>query len=465
MRKRFMAAIGSVALAILSSSPVGASQGIAQPIKVGNSCFTAKQLASLNGQKLICTNVNPRLNVWKKYIAPSKTQSLATPSVAMPPVAAIQIPDPSISSQSVFQNPQKCELTSSVQDANLGYQRSSSWMSTQGTLNIGVVYASYLDATLNPAAIKEYETIQEPNAAQFYKTESYGKLSLKFVSSAKVYSINSSTASYNLKSQTPNFNGLISDAMNTAKSEYDFKNIDEILLVMPDQTVTQDLGAVTGANTQFDGKTFPDSIEGAYLNPSNGQLVHPDYLTHEIGHTLGLIHPNLSGQMNQLSAGLFDAYAWDVMGWDEAVDPGFYTWEKFIFGWIDSSQVDCLDAPPDQSVTAYLSADEKSSADTKMMMVRISDSKALVVESHRNDAINHLSASQEGVLVYTVDVNKGSDQGAITVIYNKPKIDAGIAKFLIGTLDQGDSVTSNGVKITVLKHSADGDFISVTKQS
>ena len=32
------------------------------------------------------------------------------------------------------------------------------------------------------------------------------------------------------------------------------------------------------------------------------------------GHTLGLIHPNLSGQLGQLSNGLFDAYAWAAHG-------------------------------------------------------------------------------------------------------------------------------------------------------
>jgi hypothetical protein len=57
------------------------------------------------------------------------------------------------------------------------------------------------------------------------------------------------------------------------------------------------------------------------------------------GHTLGLIHPNLSGQLGQLSNGLFDAYAWDIMSWDLVPDPGFYAWEKFILGWITPDPV------------------------------------------------------------------------------------------------------------------------------
>ena len=72
-------------------------------------------------------------------------------------------------------------------------------------------------------------------------------------------------------------------------------------------------------------------------------------------------------------------------------------------------------------------------------------------------------SSQVGVLVYRLDVSKGSNEGAISVLYNKPKVSQSNAKFLYGTLSEGDSVMSDGVTITVLKHANGGDYVSISK--
>lgn len=387
---------------------------------------------------------------------------IPTPVPSIFPTNKPETPNPVLSPASDYQSVQSCELSSSVPGGNLGYLRDPSWMKSSEVLNIGVIYASYTDAGINPKAISEYESIQEPNAQGFYTVTSYGKLKINFVSSHKIYQIKTSTTSYNLKSQNANFTGLVTDVMNVAKSDYDFSKIDEILVVMPDKTVTNDLGSA-GIQANIDGKIFTESIEGAYSNPSDGNLIHPDWLTHEIGHTLGLIHPNLSGQLGQLSNGLFDAYAWDIMSWDLVPDPGFYAWEKFILSWITPDQVACLTSPPVQPITTYLSAVELPSTDTKMLVLRISASQALVIESHRKDEVDPLSSSQEGVLVYRLDVSKGSNEGAISVLYNKPKVSQSNAKFLYGTLSEGDSVMSDGLTITVLKHANGGDYVSISK--
>lgn len=387
---------------------------------------------------------------------------IPTPVPSIFPTNKPETPNPVLSPASDYQSVQSCELSSSVPGGNLGFLRDPSWTKSSEVLNIGVIYASYTDAGINPKAISEYESNQEPNAQAFYSATSYGKLKINFVSSHKIYQIKTSTTSYNLKSQNANFTGLVTDVMNVAKSDYDFSKIDEILVVMPDKTVTNDLGSA-GIQANIDGKIFTESIEGAYSNPSDSNLIHPDWLTHEIGHTFGLIHPNLSGQFNQLSNGLFDAYAWDIMSWDLVPDPGFYAWEKFILGWITPDQVACLTSPSAQPITTYLSAVELPSADTKMLVLRISASQALVIESHRKDEVDPLSSSQEGVLVYKLDVSKGSNEGAISVLYNKPKVSQSNAKFLYGTLSEGDSVMSDGLTITVLKHANGGDYVSISK--
>ncbi len=462
MNKGLFTLVATTLLAAAIASPATAA------VKSGTACSQVNQRTNQAGYTYTCINSGKKL-VWSKGVLINKPSTqmagstkIPTPVPSIFPINKPETPNPVLSPASDYQSVQSCELSSSVPGGNLGFLRDPSWTKSSEVLNIGVIYASYTDAGINPKAISEYESNQEPNAQAFYSATSYGKLKINFVSSHKIYQIKTSTTSYNLKSQNANFTGLVTDVMNVAKSDYDFSKIDEILVVMPDKTVTNDLGSA-GIQANIDGKIFTESIEGAYSNPSDSNLIHPDWLTHEIGHTFGLIHPNLSGQFNQLSNGLFDAYAWDIMSWDLVPDPGFYAWEKFILGWITPDQVACLTSPPAQPITTYLSAVELPSADTKMLVLRISASQALVIESHRKDEVDPLSSSQEGVLVYKLDVSKGSNEGAISVLYNKPKVSQSNAKFLYGTLSEGDSVMSDGLTITVLKHANGGDYVSISK--
>ena len=279
---------------------------------------------------------------------------------------------------------------------------------------------------------------------------------MNLVTNDKYYNIDQSTESYNLTAlnQTSNFAGVVADAVNAAKNDYDFSKIDSVLVVMPSTSRAVDLGA-TGVNIQVAGNAIYQATTAAYINPSTKAPVKPKFLVHELGHNLGLLHPLLH-DIN---------FAWDVMTWEESPASDLFGWEKYILGWISASQVDCLSVIPDSPITDYLESTAINSSNTKMLAVRLSDSQLLVIESRRKNELDDLTASEEGVLVYKIDVNLGSNNGPIKPVTNGSPVhvSADGNRLVVGTLQQGEAITSEGIKISVSKQGAKGDFVSISK--
>jgi M6 family metalloprotease-like protein len=470
-------------------------------LAIGQACDSVDQKATLAEVKYICGHDFSTLNVWeaicgqvgdtgwhidgvagkctatgsgtpiwvfpnidsivslsnRKSPIPDSTQSpkpIATPA----PVIQVEVPTPPLSPKSNLIPVEQCEISPTIFHSppfDLGFKRNTTWASSKGTLNIAVLFLSYQDAQLNPLAVTEYESVQEKKAMEFFSTSSYGKMRLNFVNSTKIYSVPNSTANYHLDSENADNTAMYQDAMKVGSSEFDFTKFDELLLVVPDEIVAKDLGPAYGFQAKYGNAIIRLGVAGAYNNPSNHRLVNSGYVTHEIGHTFGLTHPY---------AGVFGI--WDVMEYDNTFAPDLFSWEKFILGWITPQQVDCLSSTSTQEVTAYLEAVEIASDETKFAMIRLSNTQAIIVESRRKSALDLIDSSQEGVVVYKLDLNLGFDQGVISLVGNQIRnIQYEGHGLFSSSLQQGESVLIEGLKISVLKHAISGDYVSIVKAS
>ena len=363
---------------------------------------------------------------------------------------------PTLSSKSVFSEASICKVkTKLIDEANMGFPIASIYLKSTGIVNLAIIYTTYTDAPGDDRAFKEYSEIQFPNAAKFYSISSYGKLNITLTTNNKYYNISKSSASYNLEAmnQTSNFAGVAEDAVNAAKNDYDFSKIDAIFVVMPSTSKAIDLGAF-GTNIQVGNKGFYQAMNGAFINPSNKERVHERYLTHEIGHNFGLIHPLLQDR----------GYALSVMNWEQSPVSDLFGWEKFLLNWIDSEQVDCLTSLPTSQITSYVEGTGIKSLNKKLLVVRTSEHKLLVIESRRNSELDNLSRKEEGLLVYKVDLNLGSDQGTVELITNgSPLKNFNGQSLMVGTFQEGESISIDGIQVKVLKQGAMGDFFSVSK--
>ena len=429
--------------------------------KAGSTCPKLKMISISKGKIYTCIKSGKKL-VWDKGALmttaqlPSSPEESKSPSPKPTESAPVVIADPIPSAKSIFEDPGICQIKSSLEyEANLGYGVSPTFLKSTGNLNFAIIFTTYTDAPGDDRAFEEYTSVQFPIMAKFLSTASYGKLSISLVTTKKYYNINKSSASYNLMAmnETSRYAETVVDAVNAAKDDYDFSKIDDVLVVMPSTAKAIDLGSM-GTQIKVGDKTIYQAINAAYINPSTKERVKPLFLTHEIGHNLGLLHPLRQDK----------GYVWNVMFWEQVPAADFFGWEKYKLSWINQNQVDCLSTVPSTPVIDYLEATEIASSNSKLAVIKLSDSKVLVVESRRNAGNDSLEPNEEGVLVYVVDSNLKSNMGSIRLVTNGVRThNYNGNQLLVANLRAGETTVAEGVKVSVLKQAKSGDFVSISK--
>jgi hypothetical protein len=140
-------------------------------------------------------------------------------------------------------------------------------------------------------------------------------------------------------------------------------------------------------------------------------------------------------------------------------------WNKFFLGWIEDSQVNCLSSTSTTQSIHLLTSVGSNIPGTKMVIIKLSPTTALGIENRRQTEIDKLKSSDEGVIVYKIDTTKVSGTGAIQALSNLNKIisDRAGNGAPLSTMTPGESITTDGFTIKVLKRSVNGDFISISK--
>jgi M6 family metalloprotease-like protein len=421
-------------------------------VKAGGACSSVGAVSVSGGVKYVCAKSGKKL-IWSKIK---------------------QTPDPLLTNVEEYADIRQCQLESKLEIQSLGVNRDPLSLKSTGNLNVGVIFVSFLDAPGNPKVFKFWKDVIQKNADKYFETSSYGRLDINFTSIEKFYPIQKVSTYYHLKfdphvsegDPLANPQGVFEDAVVLAKNDYDFSKIDVIHIVFPDDAMIGLNGAVSfwlkiGNKTFNQGLLAPmDKSKTNIVQPGDTGILHDKWLVHELGHNLGLLHPYDTYNLTQRSKREYSVVAWGVMGYDDAIGTDLLAWEKFILGWIDSTQVNCIPSDSSKSYTMFLEAVGVNSDTKKMAVIPLTATTAIVVESRRISSIDKLKSSEEGVLVYKLDVNKKSNEAAIEVVFKKSK---SRLKQLVGTLSQGEFVSIDGFKISVSKHSATGDFVTIRK--
>jgi len=90
-------------------------------------------------------------------------------------------------------------------------------------------------------------------------------------------------------------------------------------------------------------------------------------------------------------------------------------WEQFLFDWLPADQIYCDDVATLKSATISLSPVEREDRQTKMAVIRLSPTRAIVVESHGIDKWSNFKFGDRefppgfySIMAYIVDLNKNS---------------------------------------------------------
>jgi len=183
------------------------------------------------------------------------------------------------------------------------------------------------------------------------------------------------------------------------------------------------------------------------------------HFLHEILHEMGL---NLHAPGNGWSTGVGQALYPNSLGWSAAVN----SWESFQLGWLDDSQVHCVDGRSLQSTKTVLTPIDTYGGERKMVAVPTGNdgNEILVIEARQAGDWTFWDDDQAGLLVYSVDPTAEHRDHVDNDCGNDPEIkkwayyiypdgidnpEPNCGQFELALVSVGDTVTFDGIEISL----------------
>ena len=405
-------------------------------VKAGSKCSMPGAATTSGGKKFVCVKTGSKV-VWKV------TTNVATKPITVDLVAACKLP-----------------VADGRGDVSIGgWPRIKERLQTTGDVIATVVMVDFSDAPATMTPAEAFSRISP--SADVFKEVSYGKLNYIFKPQLKWYRMSKKSSDYVTGGWTFNSHrAYISEAANLADMDVDFSKTDSlIILANPDARGIGNSGpafaAIRSNGLTFDGKYISNGATSAYdLN-----YWKSIWLNHEVTHTLGLVDLYAAAQEN--SANRYDQFRFtgefSYMGFSsyESNSPSLFAYERWNLGWLDDSQIKCMS----DSKTTQLITPVETIGGVKAVMIPISKTKAVVIESRRPLGIDSKLA-KSGALVYVVDSTNQSGLGPIKVYPSDVTSDP---RYLQAPRAVGEKITIEGITVTVTQSNESGDTVEVSR--
>ena len=124
------------------------------------------------------------------------------------------------------------------------------------------------------------------------------------------------------------------------------------------------------------------------------------------------IHENLH-DFNIIGHAPGNGWPFGIMTNQSGISLALNPWEQFVFGWLPDEQIYCAEATTLNPVTISLTPVEREDKQTKMAVIKLSATKAIVVESHGIDKWSNFKFGDRefppgfySIMAYVVDLDK-----------------------------------------------------------
>lgn len=224
---------------------------------------------------------------------------------------------------------------------------------------------------------------------------------------------------------------FMQDAVTAADPQVDFTGYDFVYVIVPPALFNanyRSAAIIIHANNTMDHLSTDEGSIRLGASLGWGLEQYHRLLVHETGHLFGL--PDLYSYTIPGDAGHAFVGGWDLMGDIWGAAPDHFAWHKWKMGWLDDSQVHCMDT---NSQATWTLTPLHTTGGSTMGVVRTGHHQAVVVE-YRADGgpidghpeHSHMPhCFRPGVLVYTIDADKVGGQGPIQVLDANPWSDSG----------------------------------------
>jgi M6 family metalloprotease-like protein len=309
--------------------------------------------------------------------------------------------------------------------------------------------------------------------SEWFDTVSEGKYKVEWVVADKWVRLPGKTSDYAI-SQSVNLNDaangpkLFKDAMVAADPSFNFTGVQTVNFILPKgQSFILETSqgfpwdeAVKSLVTN-EGSVSSFSIAGKFNDSLNRE--YWPYWVHEFGHAMAIPPVGSSREPNPYM-GL------DIMGGQDGESKELSGWLRFVAGWLDDEKVYCKPLSELQNTEVTLVPLSNANSGIKMVVVPVSETKAVVIESRRETKFSCLMPSKRnGVLMYTYDATlmHGEDflkpvtpvDRAVEYSSNCP-----VVGYPNPILYKGQKISVEGVTIEVVD-SLNYDKIKISKNS
>lgn len=358
-----------------------------------------------------------------------------------------------------------CKLADQTTDLRtmVGFPKRDYRLPSNGKINALIIPIDFSDVP-GKGKPDEVFTAMTDEMARFFYAQSGGRVQFNFQSLKDWVRAPFLSTAYNLgKWSDGDSNGYYGAALALADPLVDYSLFDVVYVLSPREIPASSI-AYGPAFVSRPGDSYSMTNEGLVRN---GSISGADawnagvsgsawkWIAHETGHLFGL-HDLYTVTPN----GPYGS--WDIMSlnWTEEA-LALNSWNRYLQGWLADNQVNCLvrekiEKPIDQVITPI----ERDTEGIKSVMVKLSDSKILVLESRRNGGYDSLSEAREGVLVFTVDMTIPSIKGGWST---QRRPGSTMVDYSDAALKAGDIITVEGVRIEVLKRDSNGDQVRISR--
>lgn len=369
-----------------------------------------------------------------------------------------------------------CKLKAPLNTAsNLGHP-SNRWLWT-GDLQIQVIPIEFEDYKGANSPQSEYGKYLDYISEMFYKI-SDGNTKITFRSPDKYFKIGKRIEEYVLPgtwkhgADSPDWHVFDvekykKDVFAVADPQINFTGINMTFVLVPLSVPAKYIAHTP--EFRFDRvQTSEGVVSSNYIMPPATAVnkdswygVEPFVHLHEVFHASGLLEDHYGDDMGRSGPDAGTGNWGNMSG----MLTDFIVWDKWMAGMLLDSQVIC--ANPSLIGNYWITPANYFGKNEKLLVIPISATRAIVVESERQAGQNFkLTRESVGALVFVLDVTISAHGKGINVIRPEYRqVNQNQTSFVLSDapLKLGESLTTNGYKITVVEAGDFGDVVKVEK--
>jgi len=371
---------------------------------------------------------------------------------------------------STFKPTSACQLIDQITpkrsygtDLSAGFPKVRTRIKSYGNVKALIVPLDFTDIVGKDNPVTYFTPIAE-GVNTYYNTISYGRVAFDFTILPNYVHMDFPISKFGIANtvgsgDVAGYRKAIIDSTNPFINYADYE---AVYFLVPKEMPMALMGwgpAITSPYNVDGGYIINGATGGAdmYFNEKNGiNGATWKWMAHETGHAFGWYDEDYKHESQSLGNWGLMSQSWT----NDVIEQN--AWDRYLQGWLEESQVGCTSKDSLSTAKEFtINALSLNNGEQKAVMIPLSGFKILVAESRRASKLDNFVKTKEGLLVYTVDMTIGQLGGGYVTI-RRP--DSTSKVFLDAALQQGDSVTIDGVTITVTKSGLSSDSISVSRK-